>query len=192
MLYGTPQQFAPSLAFSVFVSSKHYVLSKSAQLAAVSIGIDDSGKEKVLWATAKWKRESKRVKLSQIAVAQGRLNTAMKSLDELEHQLNPLSVKEAAMIYGDSASNFYRMIRRGEVPGVFRKTPRARIKICPREFVPWLRKQIAAGCNGSRSAVSKPQLNGKGTYVAEGCTEAWPGLDARTNGKKRGKEDRIA
>src|SRR5579864_7459262 len=96
------------------------------------------------------------------------------------------------MIYGDSASNFYRMIRRGEVPCVFRKTPRARIKICPREFVPWLRKQIAAGCNGSRSAVSKPQLNGKGTYVAEGCTEAWPGLDARTNGKKRGKEDRIA
>jgi hypothetical protein len=72
--------------------------------------------------------------------------TTMKSLDQLEHQLNPLSVKEAAMIYGDSPSNFYRMVRRGEVPGVFRKkgTPKARIKICPREFVPWLRAQFAA------------------------------------------------
>ena len=70
----------------------------------------------------------------------------IKSLDELEHQLNPLSVKEAARIYGDSASNFYKKIRRGEVPGVFRDKgkPKARIKICPREFVAWLRRQMAA------------------------------------------------
>lgn len=68
----------------------------------------------------------------------------MKSLEELEHQSSPLSVKEAAMIYGDSTSNFYRLIRRGAVPGVFRKTPKARIKICPKEFVPWIRAQIEA------------------------------------------------
>jgi hypothetical protein len=79
--------------------------------------------------------------------------TTMKSLDELEHSLNPLSVKEAARIYGDSASNFYRMVRRGEVPGVFRKTPKGRIKICPREFVPWIRAQFAAFRGANNGAV---------------------------------------
>ncbi|HEY6251316.1 MAG TPA: helix-turn-helix domain-containing protein [Candidatus Angelobacter sp.] len=86
----------------------------------------------------------------------------MKSLDELEHSLNPLSVKEAARIYGDSASNFYRMVRRGEVPGVFRKTPKGRIKICPREFVPWIRAQFAAFRGASNGAV---QTESKGNEM---------------------------
>src|SRR5215471_7924988 len=85
---------------------------------------------------------------NRVKLVQRELNsmTLIKSLDELEHQLNPLSVKEAARIYGDSASNFYKKIRRGEVPGVFRDKgkPKARIKICPKEFVAWLRQQMAS------------------------------------------------
>lgn len=87
---------------------------------------------------------------------------SIKSLDELEHQLNPLSVKEAAQIYGDSASNFYKKIRRGEVPGVFRDKgkPKARIKICPKEFVAWLRQQIAscqAHSDGDGALIARQQ-----------------------------------
>lgn len=85
---------------------------------------------------------------NRVKLVQRELNsmTSIKSLDELEHQLNPLSVKEAARIYGESASNFYKRIRRGEVPGVFRDKgkPKARIKICPKEFVAWLRQQMAS------------------------------------------------
>ena|SRR5579863_145538 len=87
--------------------------------------------------------------------------TTMKSLDELEHQLNPLSVKEAAMIYGDSPDNFYRMVRRGEVPGVFRKKPKGRIKICPREFIPWIRSQFAA-FRGVNNGAGQSQSDGNG------------------------------
>ena len=87
---------------------------------------------------------------------------SIKSLDELEHQLNPLSVKEAAQIYGDSASNFYKKIRRGEVPGVFRDKgkPKARIKICPKEFVAWLRQQMVScktRSDSDRTLASKHQ-----------------------------------
>jgi excisionase family DNA binding protein len=71
------------------------------------------------------------------------MNT-IKSLDELEHQLNPLSVKEAARLYGESAATFYRKVRRGEIPGVFRDDgkSRGRIKICPKEFVAWLKSKM--------------------------------------------------
>lgn len=103
-------------------------------------------------------------KLSQTESKSSReKTTTMKSLDELEHQLNPLSVKEAARIYGDSASNFYRMVRRGEVPGVFRKTPKGRIKICPREFIPWIRAQFAAFRGANNGAV---QTQSKGNGMA--------------------------
>lgn len=112
---------------------------------------------------------AKRVKLSQTESNSRwpKERTTMKSLDELEHQLNPLSVKEAAAIYGDSPSNFYRMIRRGEVPGVFRKegSPKARIKICPREFVAWLRQQMAASRGVNRAAVPV-RSNSKGTALS--------------------------
>ncbi|HEY6251876.1 MAG TPA: helix-turn-helix domain-containing protein, partial [Candidatus Angelobacter sp.] len=81
-----------------------------------------------------------------------RNTNSMKSLDELEHQLNPLSVKEAARIYGECTATFYQRIRRGEVPGVFRDKgkPRGRIKICPKEFVPWIRSQLSQG-NGNNN-----------------------------------------
>lgn len=78
------------------------------------------------------------------------MNT-LKSLDELERQLNPLSVKEAARIYGECPHTFYLRIRRHEVPGVFRdgNKRRGRIKICPKEFVAWLRSKIGhAGDSG--------------------------------------------
>lgn len=79
------------------------------------------------------------------------MNT-LKSLEELEHQLRPLSVKEAARIYGESVDTFYRKIRRHEIPGVFRDDgkPRGRIKICPKEFVAWLRSKMTHS-NGSQN-----------------------------------------
>lgn len=69
---------------------------------------------------------------------------SINSLDELEHQPNPLSVKEAAAIYGESPNNFYRRIRRNEIPGVYRceGKQKPRIKICPREFIAWLKSQM--------------------------------------------------
>jgi hypothetical protein len=78
----------------------------------------------------------------------------MKWIEELEHRKDPLSVKEAARIYGDSAGTFYKKIRRGEVSGVFREPgkPRGRIKICPAEFAAWLKGRVAAG---SQSASPK-------------------------------------
>lgn len=83
---------------------------------------------------------------------------SIKSLEELEHQLNPLSVKEAAKIYGESAGNFYKRIRRGEVAGVFRDKGKrkARIKICPKEFVAWLRQQMSS---------CRAQPDGKGKSI---------------------------
>jgi hypothetical protein len=118
--------------------------------------------------------------------------TTMKSLDELEHQLKPLSVKEAAMIYGDSPDNFYRMVRRGEVPGVFRKTPRGRIKICPREFVPWLRAQFAA-FRGANNGTVPAQSNGHGTVSSVKKREqdgSRPGVDCGSENHRR--EDNVA
>jgi hypothetical protein len=87
---------------------------------------------------------------------------SMKSLDELEHQLNPLSVKEAARIYGECPHTFYQRIRRGEVPGVFRdpKKRRPRIRICPKEFVPWLKSQISHG-NGNGNNNNNGNNNGE-------------------------------
>src|SRR5947208_13110971 len=86
----------------------------------------------------------------------------MKLMDELEHRLDPLSVKEAAKIYGDSTGTFYKKIRRGEVSGVFREEgkPRGRIKICPKEFVAWLRQKIAVGCQASKIP-AQPPSNGQ-------------------------------
>lgn len=71
----------------------------------------------------------------------------MKWIEGIEHRKEPMSVKEAAKTYGDSTSSFYRKIRRGEIPGVFREPgkPRGRIKICPAEFAAWLRSRLAAG-----------------------------------------------
>jgi len=71
----------------------------------------------------------------------------MKWIEAIEQRKEPMSVKEAAKTYGDSTSSFYRKIRRGEIPGVFREPgkPRGRIKICPAEFAAWLRSRLAAG-----------------------------------------------
>ena len=81
----------------------------------------------------------------------------MKSIDELKHRLDPLSVKEAAKLYGDSASNFYKKVRRGEVPGVFREKgkPRGRIKICPAIFYAWVQGQIAE-CSPCKAVTTIP------------------------------------
>lgn len=69
------------------------------------------------------------------------------SLDDLEKQLNPLTVKDAARIYGETPSSLYKKIRRNEIPGVFRDEgkKKARIKIYPREFAAFLKEQIAHG-----------------------------------------------
>src|SRR5215472_466569 len=118
--------------------------------------------------------------------------TSIRSLDELEHQLNPLSVKEAARIYGDSASNFYRMVRRGEVPGVFRKTPKGRIKICPREFVPWLRAQFAVFRGANNGAV---QTQSKGNGMAPSIEKHEQGRslsELNYGSEKNTREDDVA
>lgn len=73
----------------------------------------------------------------------------MRWIEEIEHRNVPMSVKEAAKIYGDSVSNFYQKIRRGEIPGVFREKPRGRIKICPAEFAAWLRSRIGSASDGA-------------------------------------------
>jgi hypothetical protein len=152
---------SPKLA-SLFVSFLDLSDCRVARLAAVSVVLDVLEKEKVLCSTLKWQRESNSAKLSQTESKWSKdKTTTMKSLDELEHQLNPLSVKEAAMIYGDSPSNFYRRVRRGEIPGVFRKTPKGRIKICPREFVPWLRSQFAP-FRGANNGAVQAQSDGNG------------------------------
>jgi Helix-turn-helix domain len=95
---------------------------------------------------------TKRYKVDQ------RKPNSMKSIDELEHLEIPLSVKEAARIYGDSPGTFYRKVRRGEIPGAFREhgKPRGRIKICPKVFVVWLRQQIAEGCHDGKTVAGGP------------------------------------
>ncbi len=82
----------------------------------------------------------------------------MKWIEEIENRKVPISVKEAAKLYGDSTSGFYQKIRRGEVPGVFRDPgrPRGRIKICPAEFAAWLRARVAAGNQCSKGKKSAP------------------------------------
>jgi hypothetical protein len=79
-----------------------------------------------------------------------------KSLDELEHQPNPLTVKEAAEIYGESPNNFYRRIRRNEIPGVYRckGKQKPRIKICPKEFIPWIKSQMVRPSDGREGKVA--------------------------------------
>ena len=61
-------------------------------------------------------------------------------MDDFEHQITPLLVKEAAQIYGDSPETFYRRIHNGEIPGVFREHGKlkGRIKIGPAVFAKWL------------------------------------------------------
>jgi Helix-turn-helix domain len=115
-------------------------------------------------------------------------STTPSTLDELEHSLNPLSVKEAARIYGDSASNFYRMVRRGEVPGVFRKTPKGRIKICPREFVPWLRAQFAAFRGANNGAVqTQSKGNGMASFIEK--QEQGESLPELNNGSEKNRRE---
>jgi hypothetical protein len=82
----------------------------------------------------------------------------MKWIEELEHRKSPLSVKEAAKIYGDSTGTFYKKIRRGEVLGTFREPgkPRGRIKICPAEFAAWLRGLVAAGSQSANTKAMSP------------------------------------
>ena len=113
------------------------------------------------------------------------------SLEELEHHPHPLTVKEAAIICGESPSNFYKMVRRGEVPGVFRckKTPKARIKICPRELAAWIREEIAAG-RRVKIAI-KPQSNGNGKSSIEGHEQERSGSDATNRGKEKREEGHV-
>lgn len=54
-----------------------------------------------------------------------------------------LTVKELAKILGDSPAHIYRRIHKGEIEGVFRDG--RHIKICPGQFVEWLKKEIAQG-----------------------------------------------
>lgn len=113
----------------------------------------------------------------------------MKAIDELKHRLEPLSVKEAARLYGDSVGNFYRKIRRGEIPGAFRERgkPRGRIKICVPTFVAWIEEQIAGGC-GPPKVAAKSITDGSGTLSstapkAGGCKcENNVGLDRQRVG----------
>lgn len=117
----------------------------------------------------------------------------MKSLDEIEHQLSPLCPKEAAIISGDSLNHFYRRIHRGEIAGVFREkqTPKARIKICPREFVAGIRQQIAA-CRGVNHAAVPAQPDGKKTALpSEEHEEKRSRGDSNREGEQR-REDNVA
>jgi helix-turn-helix protein len=112
----------------------------------------------------------------------------MKWIEAIEHRNDPLSVKEAARIYGDSTGTFYKKIRRGEIPGVFREPgkPKGRIKICPAEFAAWLRARVAAGCptanmNASISTNTKA-LNGEHDELPQN------GPEAKNAEKRVGKE----
>jgi Helix-turn-helix domain len=143
MLYPTPQQIAPRLSliyFSLVVcvhSPRAFVgLLKSAHRAAVSICLRRCTQGESSLCQLEMPNTPK------AAQRQPNSMNTLKSLDELEHQLHPLAVKEAARIFGESIDKFYRRIRRNEIPGVFRDKPRGRIKICPKEFVPWIRSQF--------------------------------------------------
>ena len=111
----------------------------------------------------------------------------MKCIDELEHRQEPLSVKEAARIYGDSAGTFYKKIRRGEVPGVFREAgkPKGRIKICPAEFAAWLKKKMAEGCQAANGITKTPT---NGAQLATGRAVPQNGAAANSAAKVAGKE----
>lgn len=71
----------------------------------------------------------------------------MRYLEELAQSHEPLSVKEAAKIYGCCVHTFYKKLRRGEIPGARREPGkhRSRIKICPQAYIPWLMEQMATG-----------------------------------------------
>jgi len=115
----------------------------------------------------------------------------MKCIDELEHRQEPLSVKEAARIYGDSAGTFYKKIRRGEVPGVFREAgkPKGRIKICPAEFAAWLKKKMAAGCQAANGATKTPTNGAQLAADRDGHPQDGAGANsaAKTAGKEIGR-----
>ena len=101
----------------------------------------------------------------------------MKWIEAIEHRNDPLSVKEAAKIYGDSTGTFYKKIRRGEIPGVFREPgkPKGRIKICPAEFAAWLRARVAAGCpiaNMNAISTNTKALNGEHDELPQNALEA--------------------
>ena len=112
----------------------------------------------------------------------------MKWIEELEQRKDPLSVKEAARIYGDSAGTFYKKIRRGEVPGVFREPgkPRGRIKICPAAFAAWLRERVAAGCQAANAKANAP--TNVTNLGAERDEHSLNGPEADSAGKRMGKE----
>ena len=114
----------------------------------------------------------------------------MKCFEELEQRKDPLSVKEAAKIYGDSIGTFYKKIRRGEIPGVFREAgkPKGRIKICPSEYVAFLKQQISAGCRAANGGAKTP-TNGK-EVVAKHDEPPQNGFEATSAEKRVGKEER--
>ncbi len=111
----------------------------------------------------------------------------MKCIDELEHRQEPLSVKEAAKIYGDSAGTFYKKIRRGEIPGIFREAgkPKGRIKICPAEFAAWLKQKIAAGCQAA-NGISRTPANGAQLATERAVPQS--GAEPNNATKAAGKE----
>jgi Helix-turn-helix domain len=114
----------------------------------------------------------------------------MKSIDELERLEVPISVKEAARIYGDSPGTFYRRVRRGEIPGAFREhgKPKARIKICPKVFAAFLRQQIAKGCRNEELAVQSTAT----MPASKGEESEQNGAESSGAGKDTGRRLRAA
>jgi excisionase family DNA binding protein len=116
----------------------------------------------------------------------------VKCIEALEHRKDPLSVKEAASIYGDSVGTFYKKIRSGEIPGVFRESgkPRGKIKICPAEFAEWLKKRMAIGCKAAYAR--NVSTNGKHAS-AEVVMHARNGSEANGGGTtaERGYDDSL-
>ena len=128
--------------------------------------------------------------MTKIAKVVQRQPKSMKCFEELEQRKVPLSVKEAAKIYGDSIGTFYKKIRRGEIPGVFREAgkPKGRIKICPAEYVVFLKQQISAGCRSANGGAKTP-TNGK-EFLAKDDEHPQNGSEATSAEKRVGKEDR--
>lgn len=109
----------------------------------------------------------------------------MKAIDQLKNRLEPLSVKEAARIYGDSVGEFYRKIRRGEIPGAFRERgkPKGRIKICTPTFIAWVEEQIAGGINGVPAAErGKTVSNANATETGCSCGKTGKPLNSQLAG----------
>ena len=81
-------------------------------------------------------------------------------------------MKEAAKIYGCCVHTFYKKLRRGEIPGVFREPGkrRGRIKICPQKYIPWLMEQMATGCHPG--AIAATHTNDDEKQLSTGKPEA--------------------